>query len=80
MAELTDYERKNCTESTQRLILAVREMGDEALLDMAREGETWHALRELYPSVNPYWLTAQAATEAYERGVMEPEEMDRILD
>jgi hypothetical protein len=74
-------------------ILAMRAMEPERLLELARADE-WRlakgegspealkgyvdVLAATGPGTNPTWVTCGAAEEAYGRGLMEPEEMDRI--
>ena len=86
-ASLTDYESRNCTPDTQRAILIVREASDEALLSCARDEESV-AFSELITELggnldkggktNPRWLANQAATEAYERELIDEQELDWI--
>lgn len=45
-------------------------------------GSTWDNSLGLLPGegVNPLWVTARCATEAYDRGLIDEREMDRIVD
>ena len=93
---LTEYERKYFTPAAQRGVRAIRALDDVALLALARcaafatakgAGDDPGAAAAYVtvvaatgPGTNPLWVTSTAAASAYERGVMEPEEMDRIVD
>lgn len=77
---LTDYEQR-LEAGTQRCFLLVRALDDEPLLEAARSMESgpYVVLRErMGPTTNPSWITARCAEEAYERGIMEADEMGWI--
>ncbi len=62
----------------------VRALDDEPLLSAARnDAGTAHAAIVVYMSrdgswTNPSWVTAQCAEEAYERGLIDEQELDWI--
>lgn len=78
--ELGEYERKHYTRGAQHMTVCLRDMGREALLDVARGGETNAALMELWGPMNPSWLAAMAAEIAYDQGLIDETELDAIAD
>lgn len=60
-------------------VLEGRLEGSEAHREICRRlgGSTWDGPGG---KVNPLWVTARCATEAYDRGLIDEHEMDRIVD
>ncbi len=65
-------------------ILAAMREGTPELAEVCRRlgGSTWDNSLSLLPGegVNPLWVTARCATEAYDRDLIDASEMDRIVD
>lgn len=78
---LTEYEKRYCTPGAQAGILLVRGLPDELVLSAARDDKSdshaaIHAV--MGPSTNPSWITAQCAETAYDRGLIDAQELDWI--
>ena len=76
-------EFRHFTPEAKAGVLHIRALADQDLLDGARDqtSAAFQSIAEFMgPKTNLSWISARCATEAYDRGIMEPEEMDRIVD
>lgn len=83
----TEDEFRHCTPDTREGILHIRELTDDALLTVARDGEhVTPEFREVYAFMeslggerptNPSWVTGAALDEAYGRDLIDGEQFDR---
>jgi hypothetical protein len=69
------------TPEAKRGILFIRSQHNETVLAAARDrhsGAYMTIARYMGPGTNPYWITSQAAQEAYKRGLIDETELDYL--
>ena len=79
--ELTDYERRHFNVSAQRGVLLIRGLDDLSLLMAARDSASpaFCSIRDrMDAGTNPAWITGRCAETAYERGLIDEQELDWI--
>jgi hypothetical protein len=80
-AEASD-EFRYFTPSGKAGVLFVRSLSDEAVLEAARDSQSSgyrRVVAYMERDTNPSWITSQCAQAAYERGLLDEVEFDRIL-
>jgi hypothetical protein len=82
---IQDDELRYYTEDARRGVFYIRSLSDQEVLDAARdETSATHTAIGVHidPNswTNPSWVTAQAAQEAWERGIMDDDEFYRLTD
>lgn len=74
-------EFRSYTESAKRGVLLIRSMSDRDVLAGARDEQSaafQRVMDDLGPNTNPFWITAECATEAYRRRLINELELDLI--
>jgi hypothetical protein len=85
IALTSDIERRSYTPGSLHGVVYARTMSDVDLLATARDAacapqtDAFRALlAAMGPATNPSWITARAAETAYERGLIDEQELDWI--
>lgn len=78
LATYRDDEFRYHSDSARDGILHIRSLSDRLLIEGMTEGSPSHQdiVSFVGPDTNPSWVTAQCAEQAYDRGLIDEQELD----